>query len=67
LAITTKGFSAVCSVRLILAIYPNKKSTSEITKRFPEFYQLIKHLVNDLHGVCRIISIRFDIGVEILL
>jgi hypothetical protein len=25
LAITTKGFSAVCSVRLILAIYHNHK------------------------------------------
>ena len=30
LAITTKGFSAVCSVRLILAIYLNKKLASRV-------------------------------------
>lgn len=28
----------------------NKKLISEVTERFPEFYQLIKHLVNDLQS-----------------
>ncbi|WP_273751414.1 hypothetical protein, partial [Leuconostoc mesenteroides] len=37
LAITTKGFSAVCSVRLILAIYHNKKP---LTTALAVFYYI---------------------------